>query len=221
VEMNSTPDRVIATLTSIPGYVQLFESAFPDEAQPVTLENVARAIEAFEATLLTPGSRFDRFLQGDATAMDTGELEGFQLFQDRGCVACHGGMTLGGTAYFPFGVVERPGGDIVPPGDMGRYQVTRTDGDEYVFKAPSLRNIALTEPYFHSGKVWNLERAVAIMSSAQLGIELSNEETHAIVAYLQTLNGEMPEVEYPVLPPHTDETPRPYTGPEPLGKVEH
>ncbi len=221
VEMNSTPDRLVATLVTIPGYVDRFRQAFPDETDPVTLANAARAIEAFEATLLTPDAPFDRFLKGDAAAMTAEQMEGFSVFRERGCVACHGGMTLGGQAYFPFGVVERPTADILPEGDRGRFQVTRSEGDAYVFKAPSLRNVALTEPYFHSGKVWELSHAVEVMSSAQLGIQLSPDETRAVVAYLTSLTGVMPRLEYPVLPPHTDDTPRPYTDPAPIEAAAH
>ena len=123
----------------------------------------------------------------------------------KGCVSCHGGVNLGGTGYFPFGVVERPGGEIFPSSDKGRFQVTRTASDEYVFKSPSLRNIELTAPYFHTGKVWDLQQAVAIMGSAQLGATLNNTETEAIAAFLRTLTGKQPEVGYPILPPHTAE----------------
>ena len=118
-------------------------------------------------------------------------------------------MNIGGSAYYPFGVVERPGGDILPRNDKGRFAVTRTASDEYVFKSPSLRNIDLTPPYFHSGKVWDLRQATAIMGTAQLGATLSDSEIDAIVAFLRTLTGEQPQVSYPVLPPHTATTPLP------------
>jgi cytochrome c peroxidase len=115
----------------------------------------------------------------------------------------------GGTGYFPFGVVEKPGADILPVTDKGRFEVTRTASDEYVFKSPSLRNIELTAPYFHSGKVWDLEQAVAVMGSAQLGATLTPADTHSIAAFLKTLTGDQPKIEYPVLPAHTGETPLP------------
>ncbi len=209
VEMNSTPERTVATLASIPEYVERFAEAFPDDDEPLTFENMARAIEAFEATLITPNSRFDAYLRGDAQALNKEETEGLRLFLDRGCAACHAGMNLGGNGYFPFGVVEKPGADVLPPGDKGRSAVTKTPSDEYVFKAPSLRNVKLTPPYFHSGKVWSLEQAVALMGTAQLGRQLSQGEDGAIAAFLATLTGRHPSVEYPVLPPHTAETPRP------------
>lgn len=219
VEMNSTPIRTTTTLRSIPAYVQKFKEAFPSDSEAVTFENMARAIEAFEATLLTPGSRFDQYLQGKADALAADEKKGLEVFLSKGCVSCHGGVNLGGTGYFPFGVVEKPGADILPATDKGRFEVTRTASDEYVFKSPSLRNIELTAPYFHSGKVWDLSQAVAIMGSAQLGATLTKEETSSIVAFLRTLTGDQPKVDVPVLPPHTPDTPLPDT--KVSGSVKH
>lgn len=208
VEMNNTPDKVVLTLKSIPEYVEAFKRAFPDSKDPVTYNNMALAIEAFEATLITPNSRFDQFLLGK-NSLNKEELEGLSLFINKGCVACHGGVNVGGQAYFPFGVVERPGGSILPEGDKGRFEVTQTASDEYVFRASPLRNVALTAPYFHSGQVWDLEEAVAIMGSAQLGQTLDNDEARLIANFLRTLTGEQPRVEYPILPPSTIATPKP------------
>jgi len=209
VEMNSTPERTVATLKSIPEYVERFEKSFPGQSSPVTFDNMASAIEVFEATLVTPWSPFDRYLNGDEGALDAHQKKGLELFLSKGCVSCHSGVNVGGTGYFPFGVVEKPGSEVLPPADKGRFEVTRTASDEYKFKSPSLRNIDLTAPYFHSGKVWDLKQAVAIMGTSQLGAELSDDESDAIVAFLLTLTGEQPKVEYPVLPPHTAQTPRP------------
>ncbi|KPK79152.1 MAG: cytochrome C peroxidase [Gemmatimonas sp. SM23_52] len=209
VEMNSTIDRAVATLKSIPEYVEWFGKAFPAEADPVTFDNMAKAIEAFEATLLTPGARFDQYLEGNSGALSAREKQGLRTFMDKGCVACHNGLNVGGAGYFPFGVVEKPGADILPREDKGRFAVTQTASDEYVFKAPSLRNVGLTPPYFHSGGVWDLEQAVGIMGAAQLGQRLSDVETEAIAAFLRTLTGEQPRVAYPVLPPQTGATPLP------------
>jgi cytochrome c peroxidase len=209
VEMNNTPARVVETLTSMPGYVERFRKAFPGQADPVTFDNMAAAIEVFEATLVTPNAPFDRFLKGDAKALSAPEQQGLQLFIDKGCVACHGGINLGGDGYFPFGVMERPGAEILPPDDKGRFQVTKTASDEYVFRASPLRNVALTAPYFHSGKVWDLTQAVAIMGDSQLGQTLSDEEAARIASFLQALTGDQPKVVYPILPPSTAKTPRP------------
>ncbi len=216
VEMNSSPDRVVATLHSIPEYVERFRATFPDATDPVTFDNMARAIEAFEATLLTPGARFDRYLAGEADALTPVEQRGAAAFLDRGCAGCHSGRNVGGAGYFPFGVVQNPGAEILPPDDKGRFAVTRTVSDEYVFKAPSLRNVALTPPYFHSGVVWDLEQAVAVMGAAQLGTELSSTEVVAIAEFLRALTGEQPVIVHPVLPPHTATTPRPRVEATPL-----
>jgi cytochrome c peroxidase len=214
VEMAATPEHVINVLKSIPEYQNRFRTAFPGESEPVTFDNVARAIEGFEATLITPASRFDQFLEGNAAVLNNQEKHGLKLFMETGCSGCHSGVNLGGQDYFPFGVVERPGSDILPPEDKGRFAVTKTASDEYVFRAVPLRNVELTTPYFHSGKVWNLEQAVAIMGVAQLGKELTPQETSDIAAFLRTLTGQQPRVELPLLPASTAQTPRP----EPLVK---
>jgi cytochrome c peroxidase len=208
VEMANTPENVIATLNSMPQYVDWFKAAFPDEADPVTFDNFAKAIEAFEATLITP-SPFDAFLNGDVAALDDQQKLGLQLFVDSGCSACHGGVNVGGNGYYPFGLVERPGADVLPEGDRGRFQVTETASDEYVFRAAPLRNIAVTAPYFHSGVVWDLRTAVDIMATSQLGADLDDTQIDAITAFLGSLTGEVPEIVYPILPPETATTPRP------------
>lgn len=208
VEMANTPDQVVATLDSMPQYVAWFRGAFPGESDPVSFDNMAKAIEAFEATLITPAP-FDSYLNGDEAALTDLQKEGLALFLDKGCATCHNGVNLGGNGYYPFGLVQRPGGDVMPEGDKGRFAVTSTPDDSYVFRAAPLRNIALTAPYFHSGKVWNLEEAVAVMGTVQLGEELTDPQVVAIVAFLGSLTGKMPEVTYPVLPPETATTPRP------------
>jgi len=209
VEMNNKPERVVETLKSIPEYVALFRKAFPRENDPLTFDNVAKAIEVFEATLLTPDAPFDRYLKGNQKALSKQELEGLKLFMGKGCSTCHNGINVGGAGYFPFGVLQAPDAEIRPPEDRGRFKVTNTSSDQYVFKAPSLRNIALTPPYFHSGKVWKLRDAVELMGSAQLGIHLTPEEIEKAVIFLGTLTGKQPKLEYPVLPPSTDATPHP------------
>jgi len=211
VEMNNKPERVVETLKNIPGYLPLFKKAFPKEKEPVSFDNMAKAIEAYEATLLTPDSAFDRYLKGTRKALTSKEEEGLRIFMDKGCVACHGGINVGGAGYFPFGVREAPATEVRPEGDTGRFKVTNTESDKYVFKAPSLRNVALTPPYFHSGRVWKLKDAVAIMGSAQLGVSLGPDDSENIVAFLQTLSGRQPRVEYPILPPSADGTPHPLT----------
>ncbi|PZU80578.1 MAG: cytochrome C peroxidase [Shinella sp.] len=208
VEMANTPTQVVATLKSMPQYVEWFKAAFPGEEDPVTFDNFAKAIEAFEATLITPAP-FDAYLNGDDAAMSTEQKQGLALFMDKGCSSCHTGINVGGEGYYPFGLIEKPGADVLPENDKGRFAVTNTADDSYVFRAAPLRNVALTAPYFHSGKVWNLKQAVAIMGTAQLGEELNDEEVTLIVAFLDSLTGKMPEITYPVLPAETDATPKP------------
>ena len=208
VEMANTPEQVVATLTSMPAYVDGFKAAFPSEADPVSFENMAKAIEAFEATLLTPAP-FDAWLNGDDAALSAEAKAGLQLFVDKGCSSCHSGVNIGGHGYYPFGLVEKPGAEILPAGDKGRFAVTETADDEYVFRAAPLRNIALTAPYFHSGKVWDLSVAVEIMAESQLGEALKPEETAQLVAFLESLTGTLPAITLPVLPAETASTPRP------------
>jgi cytochrome c peroxidase len=208
VEMNNTPESAMKTIKSMPEYIAMFKQAFPDEKNPVTFDNMAKAIEAFEATLITPNSLFDQYLKGDSAALTAEEKEGLKIFMDKKCSNCHGGINMGGQGYYPFGVVERPQEEITA-GDVGRFQVTRAKSDEYVFKSPSLRNIVLTPPYYHSGRVWDLKEAVAIMSSVQLGINLSKSDIDKLVAFLKTTTGVQPKVEYPILPASTDDTPKP------------
>ncbi|MDM7946893.1 MAG: cytochrome-c peroxidase [Oceanibaculum nanhaiense] len=208
VEMANTPPVVMATIKSMPQYVDWFKKAFPGEKDPVTFDNLAKAIEAFEATLITPAP-FDAFLNGDGEALTADQKKGLALFMDKGCSACHSGVNVGGHGYYPFGVIEKPGAEILPPDDKGRYEVTKTADDEYVYRASPLRNIAVTAPYFHSGMVWDLQVAVAIMGTSQLGEELNNEEVRLITAFLESLTGAVPPVVYPVLPPETAKTPRP------------
>jgi cytochrome c peroxidase len=209
IEMNSNPALVEKTLASMPAYVERFQKAFPGDAAPVSFDHVARALEAFEATLITPGSRFDQFLEGDSNALSAQEKEGLAAFMGKGCANCHRGINLGGLAYFPFGLIVKPGAETLPPNDKGRYAVTETPGDEYVFRAAPLRNVALRAPYFHSGQVWSLKQAVGVMGTDQLGQRLTDRDEDAIVAFLQTLTGEQPRVELPLLPPRTDATPLP------------
>ncbi len=209
IEMGTTEQHVVEQLSGSPGYVDAFEQAFPNQTNPITFENVRDAIALFEATLLTPNAPFDRYLKGDRNALTAGQREGLQLFINKGCAGCHRGINIGGGMYAPFGVVERPGAEFLPPGDKGRFEVTKTVSDEYVFKVPTLRNIDLTPPYFHTGAAWDLRQAVAVMGSTQLGAELSGAEVDRITDFLQSLTGEQPEVVYPILPPSVAATPRP------------
>lgn len=201
------PDEaaVVAVLRSIPGYAPRFAEAFPGEAQPITYDNVARAIGAFERRLVTP-SRFDRFLEGDAGALGAQEKRGLETFLDTGCTACHNGPLVGGALFQKLGLVEP-----VASEDRGRAEVTGKATDEFFFKVPSLRNVEKTGPWFHDGSVGTLDMAVRLMARHQLGRTLSGAEAASIVAFLRALTGDLPEayVARPELPPSGPQTPPP------------
>ena len=183
---------VIAKLKSIPGYGQAFAEAFPGEADPVTQKNWGSAIGAFERTLPQP-TRFDAFLNGDAKALTPAEQAGLRKFIDIGCVGCHDGVGVGGTSFAKFGVVSdywKETGVAEP--DKGRADVTKKDDDLYVFKVPSLRNVAKTGPYFHDGSVAELPQAVRVMGKTQLGVALSAKDVEAITAFLGALTQPTP-----------------------------
>ena len=207
VEMAMASEKqVVAVLKSMPEYVEAFRKAFPGEKDPVTYDNMAKAIGAFERKLVTP-SRWDRFLRGDQTALTNAEKAGFNAYMDAGCQACHAGTYLGGNMYQRLGAAK-PWPDASDP---GREKVTKNLADRLVFKVPSLRDVEKTAPYFHSGKVATLEEATSLMAQYQLGKTLSPEKTEAIVAFLKSLTGELP-VEYiqpPGLPKSTNRTPKP------------
>jgi cytochrome c peroxidase len=178
-------------LEAIPGYARAFAKAFPDDKQPISQKNWAAAIAAFERTLLTPG-RFDAFLAGDLAALSSAEQAGLRKFIDVGCAGCHNGPGVGGGSFQKFGVVEDYWKETGAQPDKGRAEVTRNDADLYVFKVPGLRNVAKTAPYFHDGSVKELPRAVKIMGKTQLGVDLAEADTAAIVAFLGSLTGPVP-----------------------------
>jgi cytochrome c peroxidase len=179
-------------LKAIPAYWTAFTAAFPGDKDPINSKNFALAIGAYERTLLTP-SKFDAFLGGDLTALTDTEKAGLRTFIDSGCAACHDGAGLGGNAFQKFGVAKdywKETGSKNP--DKGRAEVTKSDADLYVFKVPSLRNVAKTAPYFHDGSVDQLFRAVMIMGKTQLGADIPEKDIEAIVAFLGTLTGPVP-----------------------------
>lgn len=198
-------ELVIERLSSIPEYREEFAVVFEGD-EPLTYDNVANAIAAFERTLVTP-SKFDAYLNGDENALTQQEKEGLELFMAKGCVTCHNGVGVGGDMYQKFGVVK----PYKNQKDLGRYEITKDEADKYVFKVPSLRNIERTYPYFHDGQVWDLHEAVFIMGDTQLGIELSDDEVAKIVLFLNSLTGEIPQdaLTLPVLPASTAETSKP------------
>ena len=189
VEMNATPELVIRRLKAIPEYVELFKKAFPGEKDPVTFENIVKAIAAFERTLNTPNSPFQRYLLGEANALTKEQKEGMALFVKYGCTACHNGPVLSDGQFHKFKWNN----------DLGRYKVTKNPADKYKFRTPQLLNVAVTAPYFHDGSVNSLEEAVKIMAEKELGKKLSDAEAKKIAAFLRSLTGEVP-LEARILP---------------------
>jgi cytochrome c peroxidase len=207
VEMGMPSAKVVvAVLKSMPEYVEAFKAAFPTDKDPVTFDNMAVAIGAFERKLLTP-SRWDKFLQGDAAALTPAEKAGFNTFIDAGCQTCHAGALVGGAMYQKLGVVK-PYPDA---SDLGRFQVTKNEGDKMVFKVPSLRNIEKTGPYFHNGKVGTLTEAIERMAEYQVGKKLTDSQIQSIVTWLKSLTGVLPAdyIKPPKLPPSSPRTPKP------------
>ena len=203
IELSANKQRAIDELKSMPPYVDAFKKAFPDDADPLVYDNVGRAIALFEGTLITPDAPFDRWLTGDAGALSDEQKDGLKLFIDKGCASCHNGLNIGGASYAKFGVVAPPPPEYLPADDLGRYAVTKNVADKYAFKVPSLRNVELTAPYFHSGATFELSKAVSVMGESQLGVKLGDDETRKIVAFLKSLTGHQPEVTLPILPPRS------------------
>jgi cytochrome c peroxidase len=186
-------EAVLERLARLPGYREAFQAAFPDEANPLTYDNLGRAIGAFERQLLTPAP-WDRFLEGDQTALTDVEKRGLNEFLSAGCQTCHQGPYLGGRMFQKMGVVSPWRGE-----DVGRFAITQDPADSMVFKVPSLRNIAQTSPYFNSGGVGTVDEAVELMARHQLGQELTADQITSILMFFNALTGELPS-QYAVAP---------------------
>jgi len=192
VEMGSMWEDVINKLKKDKKYQQAFAASYKDG---ITKANIQNALATFERTLITPNSRFDKYLRGDNNAISDAEKAGYRKFKQYGCVACHQGVNVGGNMFQKFGVM----GDYfaqrgnLTEADLGRYLVTKDENDKHVFKVPSLRNVALTAPYFHDASAKTLEEAVDIMFKYQLGRVGSKEDKESIVLFLNTLTGELPK----------------------------
>ncbi len=207
-EMAFTHTLAIDVLQSIPGYVREFKQVFGKDK--IDIDQVTTAIAEFEKTLVTPNSRFDQWLLGKKDALTKTELEGYKLFKDSGCVACHNGEAVGGNSFQKMGLVEPYKGNMPD----GRAAVTGNDADRFNFKVPTLRNVEMTYPYFHDGAANTLTEAVDVMGRLQLGKKFNKDENAKIVAFLKTLTGDQPNFQLPILPPSSDTTPRP----QPFGK---
>ncbi len=203
-EMALTHELAVDVVQSIPGYVAEFNKVFG--SKKITIDDITTAIAAFEETLVTPNSRFDKWLMGDEKALTEIEIAGYKLFKNSGCVACHNGSAIGGNSYQKIGLIE----PYKTSNKMeGRAAVTGKDADRFMFKVPTLRNVDMTYPYFHDGEVTTLKEAVDIMGRLQLGRKYNNKENARIVAFLKTLTGDQPSFKLPVLPPSSDKTPQP------------
>ena len=196
----------VQMITSMPEYVVLFKTAFPNDKDPVTYDNMALAIGAFERGLVTP-SRWDAFIEGDQSALTDAEKSGFNTFAATGCQWCHYGPYVGGSTFQKLGVMKPWPVQI----DQGRYQLTKEEIDKMVFKVPSLRNIKKTGPYFHDGSVPTLDLAVRNMAVHQRGVTLSDAQVKSIETWMDSLTGQVPMsyIKPPELPRSTSQTPRP------------
>lgn len=192
LEMGANWVDVIAKLSKDRPLWETFDQIYGDG---ITRQNIVDAIAAYERTLITPDSRFDLYLAGHEEALSPAERRGLDLFESLGCPACHQGINLGGNMFQRLGVVNDFYADQDAPNeaDNGRYNVTGDEEDRYVFKVPSLRNVALTAPYFHDGSVPTLESAAEIMAWYQLGVRISDDEAAALAAFMGALTGTLPE----------------------------
>jgi cytochrome c peroxidase len=190
-EMGSTWADVLDKLRRVPAYATAFADIYPDG---ISGGNVKNAIAEFERSLITPDSRFDRYLRGESAALSAEEISGYRKFKAYGCVSCHQGVNVGGNMFQRMGVMGDYFADRghVTEADFGRFNATGDEADRYTFKVPSLRNVALTAPYFHDGSAQTLDQAVTVMARYQLGRELPQQDRAQLVAFLRTLTGEYP-----------------------------
>lgn len=201
LEMAMTPELAEGVIRSIPGYRPYFEKAFGSKNP--TFSEIAEALAAFETTLTTPNAPFERYLKGDKNALTLQQIDGLKLFRRSGCIRCHSGNLLGGTSFQKVGSV-RP--YVTDNSSKGRMDVSGKPWDEMMFKVPTLLNVERTAPYFHDGAVKTLPDAVKKMADIQLDMNLSEKQVEEIVAFLESLNGELPKIEKPTLPPSGPET---------------
>lgn len=192
IEMNMDLEAAIARLKEFDIYHQHFAAAYPDDPDPINAQNIAFAIASFERTLNTPNSPLDRYLRGNTGAMTDLQVSGMKLFVDSGCVACHNGPALTDSNFHVF---ELPGSK-----DEGRFLVTGNEADRFAFRTPTLRNVAVTYPYFNNGSVADLRDAINLMGEQMLGQSFTEEDLDALEAFMHALTGEMPQVTIPALP---------------------
>lgn len=186
VEMGNSLPVVLEDLKNSKEYPLLFDAIYKDG---ITKNNLAEVISEFEKSLTTLNSPFDNYIRGDESALNSECIEGYRLFKQKGCIFCHNGINIGGNLYNKFGIYQD-----AQSKELGRYNITHKEEDMYVFKVPSLRNVALTAPYMHDGRAKTLEEAVRIMTQFQLGRSMKEKELQAIVCFLKSLTGELPQI---------------------------
>lgn len=205
-------DATIGRIRAIPGYQPYFTAAFGNKGDVMTMDNAAKAIAAYERTLITPNSAYDRYVKGDKKAMTDQQIKGMETFAKVGCTACHSGPAFNGAAQLAVGqgfFMKFPTFPNNNPyitqykltEDLGRYTVTKQDSDKNMWRVPTLRNLTYTAPYFHNGSVKSLDEAVRVMAKSQLNKELSDAEVKDIVAFFGALDGTFPQQTMPMLPP--------------------
>ncbi len=208
VEMGVTEiEQAMDKVRAIPGYKPYFDSAFGKDSMSV--DNAAKAVAAFERTLITPNSPYDKYVKGDKNAMTAQQLKGMETFAASGCTSCHSGAAFNGPKMafgqgfytkFPTFADNAYNKKYDLSADNGREEATGKTADAHMFRVPTLRNITDTAPYFHNGSVNDLSVAVALMAKTQLNKDLSEQEVKDIVAFLGALTGEYPEITMPRLP---------------------
>lgn len=210
VEMGmESHDAVMKRVAKIPGYLDMFKKAFPKDKNPQTIDNLAKAIASFERTLVTPDSPFDLYKRGNKKALNASAVRGMKLVDEIGCTSCHNGPNFAGEGfkmgegnYQPFPQI--PGSkydkqyDLLS--DLGRFDVTKNAEDKNKWRVPTWRNVAVTAPYFHNGKVQTLDEAVRVMAKTQLDTDLKEDQVEDIVEFLKSLTGKFPTITAPKLP---------------------
>lgn len=194
-EMGNNFENIIKTLEKNEYYNKTFNKLYKDG---ITKKSIGNALEEFQKTLVTP-SPFDEYLRGNQEALTSNQKKGYELFQKKGCVSCHNGINLGGGLYARFGLIDKSIIESLEDGNklaetnphFGLYNVTNNDFDKYYFKVPTLRNVALTGPYLHDGRVKTLKEAIKSIAKAQLGLDLTKEEIFLIEEFLKSLNGKV------------------------------
>jgi len=188
IEMGESFDNVIKKLQKDIPLSQEFRKIYKEG---ITSKNITDAIAHFETTLITPNAPFDKYLRGDKNAINEDAKKGYEHFVEYGCVSCHNGINIGGNLFQKIGLIKEFKTSVK---SLGKFDVTGNKSDMNYFKVPTLRNISKTAPYFHDGSVYDLKSAVEVMLNVQLGIVAPSEDVSQIVKFLNTLDGEVPDI---------------------------